>query len=244
VVAVVLVVLTVAGLATTAWWAAGGDDTGSTPADADPSPAKPSATATPTASTPATTPTGSPTRSSTASTTGPPPPTFTVTARPGTPAGSQAQTQPPDAVTLPSGTSVPVRVASTSAAGLLQVPDDISVAGWWDGGARLGDSYGTMVVASHVDSTTQGIGPFAELLEMSAGDRVTVTSTGLTQRFAVDTVDLVPKTELETSDALFSTQGATRLVLITCAGRFDPDRGGYQDLAVVTAAPTGPATSG
>jgi hypothetical protein len=236
VVAVVLVVLTVTGVATTAWWAAGGDDAGRAPSDADPSSTSPTTSST---TAPTTTPSGSPT----GSTSGPPPPTFTVTARPGTPAGSQARTQRPERVTLPSGTSVPVRVASTSASGLLQVPDDITVAGWWDGGARLGDTYGPMVVASHVDSTTQGIGPFAELLEVSAGDRVTVTSSGLAQRFTVGTVDLVPKTELETSDALFSTNGATRLVLITCAGPFDPDRGGYQDLAVVTAAPTGPATS-
>jgi hypothetical protein len=227
VLAVLLVVLVVVGVAAIAWWAAGGDDSG-TPSDADRSPTSPTAT---------TTPSSSPT----ASTTAPPPPTFTVTARPGTPAGSQARTQPPDTVTLPSGTSVPVHVASTSAAGLLQVPDDIRVAGWWDGGARLGDTYGAMVVASHVDSTTQGIGPFAELLEVERGDRVTVASPGLRQGFAVDTVDLVPKADLETSDALFSTQGATRLVLITCAGAFDPDRGGYQDLAVVTAEPTGPA---
>lgn len=236
--AVVLVVLIVVGVAATSWWAAGGDDPGA-PSDADRSPTSPTATTTPSDA-----PTPSATASTTASSTGPPPPTFTVTARPGTPAGSQARTQPPDAVTLPSGTSVPVRVVSTSAAGLLQVPDDIRVAGWWDGGARLGDTYGAMVVASHVDSTRQGIGPFAELLEVERGDRVTVASSGLSQGFAVDTVDLVPKVDLDTSDALFSTQGATRLVLITCAGAFDPDRGGYQDLAVVTAEPTGPATDG
>jgi hypothetical protein len=228
VIAVLLVVLAVAVVATTAWWAAGGNDPGTGPADSDPT--RPSATA----------PTSRPTGSPDPTTTTPAPPTYTVPARPGTPAGSQAQAQTPHTVTLPSGTSVPVEVASTSPAGLLEVPDDITAAGWWDGGARLGDAYGAMVLASHVDSTRQGIGPFAELLGVSSGDRVTVTSSGLTQRFGVATVDLVPKAELETSDAIFSTHGATRLVLITCAGPFDQDRGGYQDLAVVTAAPVGP----
>jgi hypothetical protein len=243
---VVLVVLVVAGLATTAWWAAGGDDAGNGSSHTDPSATTPSASTpsatTPSATTPSNDPSGSATTGST--TTGPPPPTFTVTARPGTPAGSQGRAQRPDTVTLPSGAAVPVRVASTSPSGLLQVPDDITVAGWWDGGARLGDAYGAMVVASHVDSPAQGLGPFAELLEVRPGDRVTVASSELRQRFSVTTVDLMPKTDLETGDAVFSTAGGNRLVLITCAGPFDPDRGGYQDLAVVTAEPAGPATTG
>ncbi|MDQ3103817.1 MAG: hypothetical protein M3Q87_01100 [Actinomycetota bacterium] len=45
---------------------------------------------------------------------------------------------------------------------------------------------------------------------------------------------------------IFAGSGPLRLVLITCAGSYDPQRGGYQDLAVVTARPAGKAveTSG
>lgn len=165
------------------------------------------------------------------------PPTFRVTVRPGERADSAARARRPRTVTLPSGTDVPVDVATTSRRGLLRVPADITRAGWWDGGARLGDRYGAMVVASHVDSTEQGLGPFAELLDVAPGDPVTVASSRSSQEFTVDTVDVVPKTTLDTRDDLFSTDGPVRLVLVTCAGPFVPEQGGYQDLAVVTAVP-------
>ncbi len=141
---------------------------------------------------------------------------------------------------LPTGTEVPVRLAPTGGQGMLQVPDDITEAGWWTGGSRLGDSYGAMVLASHVDSTTQGLGPFAELLAVATGDEVVVASDGLRQAFTVQSVDVVPKTELDTRDSTFATDGPLRLVLITCAGPYEPDLGGYQNLAIVTAVPTGP----
>ncbi len=225
-VAVVTVVALVVGVA--AWSLGGGPSSGSDPSDG-PAPTLAS-------SSPPTTAAGS----DQASDPSPATPTFTVTATPGVPASSQTRPLRPRAVTLPSATRVPVDVASTTTAGRLQVPDDISRAGWWDGGARVGDDYGAMVIASHVDSTTQGLGPFAELLDVTAGDQLTVRARGLEQSFTVERVRLVPKSDLDTSDALFSTAGAARLVLITCAGPYEPDNGGYQDLAVVTARPTGP----
>ncbi len=167
--------------------------------------------------------------------------TFTVTATPGVPAGSEDRPQRPRTVTLPTGTDVPVRRAPTGANGRLQVPDDITLAGWWTGGSRLGDRYGAMVVASHVDSSTQGLGPFAELLDVTRGDEFTVASEGLRQVFAVDDVDVVAKTALDTRDETFAGSGPLRLVLITCAGPYVPDQGGYQNLAIVTALPVGPA---
>ncbi len=169
-------------------------------------------------------------------------PSFDVTAKPGGAAGSQQHAARPTQVQLTSGRTVPVRVASTGARGLLQVPRDIRAAGWWDGGARLADAYGAVVIAGHVDSTTQGVGPFAELLSATPGDRIRVSGQSTTQRFVVDGVDLVPKVTLNTREEIFAASGPLRLVLITCAGPFLPDRGGYQDLAVVTARPAGVAT--
>jgi len=169
----------------------------------------------------------------------PPVPTFEVTAAPGTAAPSEVRDQRPTRVRLPGDQTVPVRPAGTGRSGLLQVPRNIRVAGWWDGGARFGDAYGAMVIAGHVDSVSQGVGPFAQLLDVRPGDRVDVGAGSRWQRFAVTAVDLVPKVSLELRAGLFSPSGPLRLVLITCAGRYDPDRGGYQDLAVVTARPTG-----
>ena len=170
-------------------------------------------------------------------------PSYEVTAAPGAPAGSQRRTARPTSVRLPSDVTVPVRVASTSERGLLQVPRDIRAAGWWDGGARLADAYGTIVIAGHVDSATQGLGPFAELLSTQRGERIVVSGKGARQTFVVDEVDLVPKASLDTRDEVFTASSDLRLVLITCAGAFDPSRGGYQDLAVVTARPAAPSRS-
>jgi hypothetical protein len=164
-----------------------------------------------------------------------PAPTYDVTAKPGTEAGSQRHPARPTSLRLPSDTDVPVRTAGTSDRGLLQVPRDIRAAGWWDGGAKLADAYGAIVIAGHVDSATQGLGPFAELLSTQPGERIRVRGRGVEQTFVVDTVDRVPKASLDTRDAIFAPSGRLRLVLITCAGDFDPARGGYQDLAVVTA---------
>ena len=162
-------------------------------------------------------------------------PTYDVTAKPGVEAGSQRHPTRPTSLRLPSNTDVPVRVAGTNDRGLLQVPRDIRAAGWWDGGARLADAYGTIVIAGHVDSATQGLGPFAELLSTQRGERIVVRGRGAEQTFAVTSVDRVRKASLNTRDDIFAASGRLRLVLITCAGAYDPARGGYQDLAVVTA---------
>lgn len=166
--------------------------------------------------------------------------TFGVEADPGRAAASEVRDSRPTAVELPSGATVPVRAASTDRRGLLRVPRDVRFAGWWDGGARVGAAYGAIVVAGHVDSTTQGLGPFAELLGVDRGDTVEVAAGRLRQPFVVTEVDLVPKTTLQTRGDLFAAAGPPRLVLITCAGAYDPARGGYQDLAVVTARPAAP----
>lgn len=169
------------------------------------------------------------------------PESFEVSARPATPAGSQSRTARPTRVRLPSGAVVPVRTASTTAAGRLAVPDDVELAGWWDGGARLGERYGAMLIASHVDSRTQGVGPFAELLEVSTGDPVEVTAARLAKTFRVADVEVLPRDELPSRDDLFSAAGPSRLVLVTCAPPFVAAAGGYQNLVVVTATPPGAA---
>lgn len=140
---------------------------------------------------------------------------------------------------LPDGTVVPVRPAGTRKDGTLAVPDDIRLAGWWRGGSRLGDPFGATVLAAHVDSLTQGLGPYASLLSVRPGDPVELSSAHLTQTFAVVSLQLVPRATLGRHDEIFSARGPQRLVMITCAGPYLAARGGYQNLAIVTARPVG-----
>ncbi len=148
--------------------------------------------------------------------------------------------QPPESVLLPSGRTVPISAVGTTPAGLLDVPDDVDVAGWWRGGSRLGDPFGSILVAAHVDSRTQGLGPFAELLTVARGARVQLTSAGLQQTFVVRSRRLVPQGSLVDDSWIFAATGDGRLTLVTCAPPYSAARGGYQNLAVVTAVPVTP----
>jgi hypothetical protein len=138
---------------------------------------------------------------------------------------------------LPNGTVVPIRPVDTARDGRLDVPTDVRVAGWWRGGSRLGDPFGSTLLAAHVDSFTQGLGPYASLLSVRPGQQITVSSTHLTQDFAVVSLALVPRGTLARHPRFFSARGPRRLTLVTCAGPYLPTHGGYQNLAVITARP-------
>ena len=153
------------------------------------------------------------------------------------PAASQVVSQRPRQIRLPSGITMAVHRAATGRGGKLMLPSNINRAGWWDGGSRLGDPYGAVVIAAHVDSYTQGLGRFAELLSMHAGDIVKLRSANLRETFRVTSAKLVPKTSLTAGSYAYSGHGSPRLVLITCGGTYEAAHGGYQYNMVVVASP-------
>lgn len=157
-------------------------------------------------------------------------------------APSQVAAERPRMLTLASGTTMPVRVSATATSGELKIPTDINQAGWWDGGSRLGDPFGAIVLAAHVDSFTQGIGRFAELLSVHSGDVLRLNARHLSQKFRVVAARLVPKTAITATSDVYSADGRPRLVLITCGGSYDPSHGGYQSNMVVIAVPKGHLT--
>ncbi len=151
--------------------------------------------------------------------------------------------QDPSSLVLPDGTEVPVRGVSTTRNGVLDVPPDVDHAGWWRGGSRIGDPFGASLVAAHVDSREQGLGPFASLLSVAPGSRVRLRSSGLVQDFEVRSLRIRPRGTIGERSWLHSPAGSRRLVLVTCAPPYDVSRGGYQSLAVVVAVPVdGPET--
>jgi Sortase domain len=169
--------------------------------------------------------------------------TDVVEAKPAQRTGA-VRAQQPRSVRLPDGVVVPIRAVSTRRDGLLDVPRDIRTAGWWRGGSRLGDPWGSTLVAAHVDSRTQGLGPYAALLDVRRQDRFVLTSDTLRQTFRATSLRLVPQGPLTGKRWLSSPSGARRLVLVTCAPPYVPARGGYQNLAVVTAIPVSAPTPG
>jgi hypothetical protein len=150
------------------------------------------------------------------------------------------QPEAPVAARLPNGRVVGIDPVSTRADGTLDVPENINRSGWWRGGSRVGDPFGSMLVAAHIDSTTQGLGPYAALLSVRPSQQVRVTTRHLRQDFTIRSRRLVPQGSLAGDRWLFSPTGRPRLTLVTCAPPYDRSHGGYQNLAVVTAVPVGP----
>ena len=154
------------------------------------------------------------------------------------PARSQRVRFAPQRVTLPGGAAATVVPADT-VDGVLQVPEDVRRVGWWTGSAYAGDPFGATVIAGHVDSAEQGIGFFAKLLTIRKGARLTVSGEGHSETYRVKSLRLVGKSALTDDGAALDQTGAQRLVLITCAGQYRPQAGGYESNLVVVADPVG-----
>ncbi len=157
-------------------------------------------------------------------------------ARIGTPAATQRIRFIPSSIVLPGGSRAPVDPAST-VDGLLAVPVNVQRVGWWDGGAQAGDPFGALVIAGHVDSREAGLGFFVRLQRMRVGETVVLRDSGHQATYKVTGIRSVPQDALVTGT--FDQTGPHRLELITCTGRYDRARGGYERNLVVTAVPVG-----
>jgi len=155
------------------------------------------------------------------------------------PAQDQAPAAPPApvSVAVPGlGLEVPVVPEGVDDQGRMGIPDDARSAGWYQFGSAPSSEAGTTVVAAHVDDPS-GAGPFARLRDAEPGDVVTVVDeTGDTYTYTVTDVQSIPKADLPADD-LFERDGAPRLVLVTCGGRWDPEQVSYTDNLLVTARP-------
>lgn len=155
-------------------------------------------------------------------------------------------TLPPVATELPaparfsaSSIDVDLPVVSTGVAadGRMQLPETNREVAWYPFSSRPGDPAGTTVLAAHVDTRTEGLGPFAQLRRLDRGDRLEVTDArGRPHRYAVVSVDDVKKSELSL-DRLFRRDGEPELKVLTCGGPYRRDTG-YRDNIVVTATPS------
>lgn len=150
------------------------------------------------------------------------------------------------ALTLPSEATEPVRLEVDGvdiamdvvpvgvADGEMALPESVSRVGWYEFGSRPADTAGTTVLAAHVDSRTEGLGPFARLRGVRSGAEVTVTTRDRTvHRYQISSVKRIPKREVPLAQ-VFDRDGSPRLILVTCGGAYD-QRTGYSDNVVVTA---------
>jgi Sortase domain len=138
---------------------------------------------------------------------------------------------------LPGGATTPVLNSGLHADGSLVIPDNPATVGWWNGGAEVGDPYGSVVIAGHVDSARYGLGVMAQLRTLRLGQLVELRAGSLRQRYRITARQQVPQADLAADSDAFRQDIAPRLVLITCGGAFDPARHRYQDNLLLFADP-------
>lgn len=143
----------------------------------------------------------------------------------------------PTRVVLPDGTVAPVVPVGLHDDGALVIPDDVRTVGWWTGGSKAGEAYGSVVVAGHVDSATRGIGVFAELRHLTPGQVVEIEAGSQRARYRIASATEVPQAQISRAAGIFAVDGPPQLVLVTCGGAFDRVRHRYQDNLVVVATP-------
>jgi len=138
------------------------------------------------------------------------------------------------------GIDVTVQPVGIEADGLMQLPANVAIAGWYRYGSDPESETGTTVIAAHVDSLEYGLGPFSQLKGLPAGTEVVVTTAdGATHKYLIESVQNVLKEQLPL-DQVFDREGAPRLVMITCGGQFNYDTLHYSDNVVATAIPVQP----
>ncbi|MCY7324768.1 MAG: class F sortase [Microbacteriaceae bacterium] len=123
--------------------------------------------------------------------------------------------------------------------GAMALPDNASDAGWYKFGPGVANDAGATVMAAHVDSRHDGIGPFSRLKDASPGSTISVAgSDGSTVDYLVTEVRSVGKIDAPMAE-VFDRSGDPRLTLVTCGGEFDSSTGHYIDNIILTAIPAG-----
>jgi LPXTG-site transpeptidase (sortase) family protein len=118
----------------------------------------------------------------------------------------------------------------------MALPDTAYRLSWYRFGSGPFSPTGATVIAGHVDTSSEGTGPLAQLAGARAGDRIEVRVGGTVLAYEIDSVSRIGKAVLDLP-SLFSRSGSPRLHLVTCGGAYLPDQGGYQDNVVVIASP-------
>jgi sortase (surface protein transpeptidase) len=115
----------------------------------------------------------------------------------------------------------------------IDVPDELTVAGWWERGPRPGQ-VGPAVILGHVNRTGPGV--FDRLHSLQRGDEILVDrADGTTARFVVTHEGTYRKAAFP-SDLVYYPTLQPELRLVTCEGPFDGGTGHYRDNLVVFAA--------
>jgi sortase (surface protein transpeptidase) len=141
----------------------------------------------------------------------------------------------PSAIVIPRiGVDAVVVPVGVTPDGAIDAPADYNAVGWYQHGPAPGES-GRAIIDGHLDSR-DGPAVFYRLRDLVPGDeiviRTSVTSSELTfivrESWQYWTADAP-------LDRFYAASDRPELVLITCDGPFDRDRGGYLQRRIVIA---------
>jgi hypothetical protein len=135
------------------------------------------------------------------------------------------------------GLRMPVRPTGVARDGQMALPASNGRLGWYRYGPSPGQPEGSSVLAGHVDTAREGVGPLVRLGALRPGDGIRVRlADGSVVDYRTRSVQRYGKDRLPLA-ALFDRTGPAVLRIITCTGRYDEEAGGYQENLVVTAVP-------
>jgi sortase (surface protein transpeptidase) len=118
----------------------------------------------------------------------------------------------------------------------MELPNTVNAIGWYQFGARPADRSGTTVLAGHVDTRKEGLGPLAGLRSVDRGAEIKLTAAdGTLRRYREREVRVIRKSRLPL-EQIFARGDAETLIVITCGGPYDRQTG-YRDNVVLTARP-------
>ncbi|MFG3042252.1 class F sortase [Streptomyces sp. NPDC048330] len=153
-----------------------------------------------------------------------------------TPSARSAAAPTPRELWIPRlGLRAPVDQVGVAPDGQMQVPQDPDRVGWYRFSPAPGTGRGSSVIVGHVDAKGLGLGVLFGLNKVRRGDQVRVgREDGTSVTYEITARRTLGKKALATS-GVYDREGAAVLTLITCAGPYLPERGGYQSNLVVTA---------
>ncbi len=142
----------------------------------------------------------------------------------------------PDRIVIPAiGLDMAVTALGLAPDGSMALNDRADTAAWYKFGASPGERDGAALIAAHVSSDVDGVGPFSLLPNLQQGDTVTVTmSDGSEQPFTVVKRERVSKHTVDYNAITSESPGM--LILVTCGGEWDPKNRHYDDNVIVWAA--------
>lgn len=139
----------------------------------------------------------------------------------------------PEMLSIPSiGIEADVTHLGVTDTGEMAVPDNGEELSWFSPGYQPGQR-GRAVIAGHVDDL-DGPAVFWDLTELEPGDEIIVSGEDRKLRFKVHTMESVPL-DLADVDSVFGYHSSPELVLITCSGTYDYDRGTREERLIVYA---------